>query len=71
VLTTKIRSIIAIVAVGATLASSGVASAATVTTQPTTPITAAPPNATAPMVEYVVIMVAVKDMLDALVSPVR
>jgi hypothetical protein len=59
-LTTKIRriiAVIAVIAVGVTLASSGVASAATVPTQ-TSPQTARP-TATAPMVEYNLLLVAV------------
>ena len=49
-LATKIRTVIAVSAIGAALASSGAASAAT--PGPTTPVAPSPTAQTAPMVEY-------------------
>jgi hypothetical protein len=65
--TTKIRTAIAVTVVGAALASSGVASAATVS-QPgsTTTVAATPPSPTVPMVEYVVLVGALKSLLESI-----
>jgi hypothetical protein len=67
-LTTKLRSIIAIGTVSAALASSGIASAATVATQPgTSTVAAAPTTATAPMVEYTIL----SGIIATLVQPTQ
>jgi hypothetical protein len=69
-LTTKIRTVLAVGAVGAAVASSGVALAASVTPQSstTTTVAAGGPTAAAPMVEYTVIVGVLVDMLGGLVS---
>jgi hypothetical protein len=68
-LTTKIRTAIAVGAVGAALGSSGVASAASVTPHSSTTATVAAggPTAAAPMVEYTILVGAVVEMLGSLV----
>jgi hypothetical protein len=67
-LTTKLRSIIAIGTVSAALASSGIASAATVATQRgTSTVAAAPTTATAPMVEYTILI----GIIATLVQPTQ
>jgi hypothetical protein len=57
-LTTKIRTIIAVSTVTTALASSGAASAASVApqTSTTTTVAAAPPTATAPCIEYTILV---------------
>jgi hypothetical protein len=69
-LTTKIRTAIAVGAVGAALASSGVASATSVTPQSstTTTVAAGGPTAAAPMVEYTILVGVVVDLFRDLVS---